>query len=133
VRVEAHLQQQRRQRRRQQLPVLVVQRSSQHPADPPAASIAPPSRAAPRRAPPRPACCRENLVESAEDIGSHWRRSIKELPTTKAFDKLVGKGGRLRLKATKPVVLVLGSGWGAHSLMKVGGPGFGGIGGSGIA
>jgi hypothetical protein len=59
-------------------------------------------------------------VESAEDIGSHWRRSIKELPTTKAFDKLVGNNGRLRLQATKPVVLVLGSGWGAHSLMKVG-------------
>ena len=49
------------------------------------------------------------------------KRSIKKLPTTKAFDKMVGKGeeGRLRLQATKPVVLVLGSGWGAHSLMKV--------------
>lgn len=63
----------------------------------------------------------DNVIESAEDVGSHLKRSIKKLPTTKAFDKMVGKGeeGRLRLQATKPVVLVLGSGWGAHSLMKV--------------
>jgi NADH:ubiquinone reductase (non-electrogenic) len=48
-------------------------------------------------------------------------RMIRDLPTTRAFDKLVrGGGGRLRLQADKPVVLVLGSGWGAHSLMKVG-------------
>lgn len=36
-----------------------------------------------------------------------------------AFDKLIGKDGKLRLQVDKPVVLVLGSGWGAHSLMKV--------------
>ncbi len=31
-----------------------------------------------------------------------------------------GSNGRMRLRAsTKPVVLVLGSGWGAHSLIKV--------------
>lgn len=28
-------------------------------------------------------------------------------------------GGRPRLQKTKPVVLLLGSGWGAHSCMKV--------------
>ena len=91
-----------------------------------------PAMWATRAAPGRPSCCapacllpppacRDNLIESAEDIGSHLRRSIKELPTTKAFDKLVGNEGRLRLQATKPVVLILGSGWGAHSMMKVGG------------
>jgi hypothetical protein len=29
------------------------------------------------------------------------------------------KGGRLKLESKKPVVLVLGTGWGAHSLVKV--------------
>jgi NADH:ubiquinone reductase (non-electrogenic) len=64
---------------------------------------------------------RDQVAESAEDIGRHLNRAIRELPTTKAFDKLVGggRGGKLRLQADKPVVLVLGSGWGAHSLMKV--------------
>ncbi|KAI3438808.1 hypothetical protein D9Q98_001225 [Chlorella vulgaris] len=63
----------------------------------------------------------DQVAESAEDIGRHLNRAIRELPTTKAFDKLVGggRGGKLRLQADKPVVLVLGSGWGAHSLMKV--------------
>jgi hypothetical protein len=28
--------------------------------------------------------------------------------------------GRLKLQSKKPVVLVLGTGWGAHSLVKVG-------------
>jgi NADH:ubiquinone reductase (non-electrogenic) len=61
----------------------------------------------------------DQLMDSAGDIYSHMRRSIKELPTTKAFDKLVGIGSTLRLQADKPVVLLLGSGWGAHSIMKV--------------
>lgn len=50
--------------------------------------------------------------------------SVKELPSTKAIDKLVKGGGKdgegLRLQSEKPVVLLLGSGWGAHSIMKVG-------------
>lgn len=64
---------------------------------------------------------RDQVAESAEDIGRHLNRAYQKLPTTKAFDKLVGggRGGKLRLQADKPVVLVLGSGWGAHSLMKV--------------
>ncbi|EFN57549.1 hypothetical protein CHLNCDRAFT_143182 [Chlorella variabilis] len=68
----------------------------------------------------------DQAVESAEDIGRHISRAIRELPSTKAstpgpraFDKLIGKDGKLRLQVDKPVVLVLGSGWGAHSLMKV--------------
>ncbi len=41
---------------------------------------------------------------------------------TAAVDPLVpGDNGRMRLRAsTKPVILVLGSGWGAHSFIKVG-------------
>lgn len=63
---------------------------------------------------------RDQARESAEDINSHLRRQIRELPTTKAFDKLTGRSdGTLLLEADKPVILVLGSGWGAHSLMKV--------------
>lgn len=44
-----------------------------------------------------------------------------------AIDRLfrAGKGGKLQLKkeTQKPVVLVLGTGWGAHSLVKVRAPG----------
>jgi hypothetical protein len=37
------------------------------------------------------------------------------------IDKLFRKSstGRLKLESKKPVVLVLGTGWGAHSLVKV--------------
>lgn len=40
---------------------------------------------------------------------------------TEALDKLFKRSssGALRLKSKKPVVLVLGTGWGAHSLAKV--------------
>jgi hypothetical protein len=45
------------------------------------------------------------------------------LCSIEAIDRLfrAGKGGRLQLKkeTQKPVVLVLGTGWGAHSLVKV--------------
>ena len=80
-------------------------------------------RAAPHHATPTPhRTRRDRALESAEDISSHLRRQIRELPTTKAFDKLIGRSdGTLRLQADKPVVLLLGSGWGAHSIMKVGG------------
>lgn len=37
-------------------------------------------------------------MDSGADIYSHVRRGIKELPTTKAFDKLVGIGSTLRLQ-----------------------------------
>jgi hypothetical protein len=43
-------------------------------------------------------------------------RMIRQLPPTRALNKQArGGGGLLRLQANKPVVL--GSGWGAHSLM----------------
>ena len=55
----------------------------------------------------------DNLLESAEDVVSHLRRAIRELPTTRALDRLLVRGGegRLRVAATKPVVLVLGFGY----------------------
>ncbi|KAL4421095.1 hypothetical protein ABPG77_009622 [Micractinium sp. CCAP 211/92] len=65
----------------------------------------------------------DQFKDSAEDIGRHLSRAVKELPTTKAIDKLVKGGGKdgqgLRLQSEKPVVLLLGAGWGAHSIMKV--------------
>lgn len=65
----------------------------------------------------------DQFKDSAEDIGRHLERAVKELPSTKAIDKLVKGGGKdgegLRLQSEKPVVLLLGSGWGAHSIMKV--------------
>jgi hypothetical protein len=63
--------------------------------------------------------CRDQFAESGEDIARHVSRQIRDLPSTKAFDKLSGRGGRLRLEVDKPVALVLGSGWGAHAMVKV--------------
>lgn len=81
-----------------------------------------PSTLPPNHPPTNQTPHRDRFLESAEDVGSHLARSIKELPSTKALDRLLVEGGAkgtLRLQADKPVVLVLGSGWGAHSLMKV--------------
>ncbi|KAL4425486.1 hypothetical protein ABPG75_009502 [Micractinium tetrahymenae] len=64
----------------------------------------------------------DRFLESAEDVGSHLGRAVRELPSTKAIDSLLVAGkrsGTLRLKSDKPVVVLLGSGWGAHSIMKV--------------
>ncbi|KAG2487510.1 hypothetical protein HYH03_013928 [Edaphochlamys debaryana] len=65
----------------------------------------------------------DNLLDSAVDIGRHLRRMNAEetLSNAEPQEQLVpGDNGRMRLRAsTKPVVLVLGSGWGAHSLIKV--------------
>ncbi len=49
----------------------------------------------------------------------HAARQLVPLPNETAVDKLEDSGGKLRLAKRKPVVLVLGSGWGAHSLIKV--------------
>eukprot|EP00887_Chlorella_sp_A99_P000732 scaffold5.g732.t1 len=77
---------------------------------------------------------RAQFVDSLEDVGRHLQRSVKELPSTQArgqgwprlvlhssaINRLVrGEGGRLRLQSKNPVVLILGSGWGAHSIIKV--------------
>lgn len=61
----------------------------------------------------------DKFIDSADDILTHLKRSIRELPSTTALQRLRKQGEKLVLKADKPVVLVLGSGWGAHSLIKV--------------
>ncbi|MEW5296877.1 MAG: hypothetical protein WDW36_000124 [Sanguina aurantia] len=63
----------------------------------------------------------DNLWDSALDVGRHWARALVPLPCGKnALSNLVTlDNGRLSLVKRKPVILLLGSGWGAHSLMKV--------------
>jgi NADH:ubiquinone reductase (non-electrogenic) len=62
----------------------------------------------------------DQLIDSCDDIFTHFKRYITSLPTTTALQRLTRReGGKLVLTADKPVVLVLGSGWGAHSLLKV--------------
>ncbi|GLC47157.1 hypothetical protein PLESTB_001387100 [Pleodorina starrii] len=63
----------------------------------------------------------DNLIDSVVDVGRHLRRMNVESEIPVQQEQLVpGDGGRMRLRSsTKPVVLVLGSGWGAHSLIKV--------------
>jgi len=60
------------------------------------------------------------IVDSCDDIFTHAKRYVARLPTTTALQRLTRReGGKLVFEAEKPVVLVLGSGWGAHSLLKV--------------
>ncbi|KXZ46316.1 hypothetical protein GPECTOR_45g186 [Gonium pectorale] len=65
----------------------------------------------------------DNLADSLTDIGRHLSRMAVEgeCPQKRQEGMLVaGDSGRMRLRSSgKPVVLVLGSGWGAHSLIKV--------------
>ncbi|KAG2487513.1 hypothetical protein HYH03_013931 [Edaphochlamys debaryana] len=70
----------------------------------------------------------DNVMDSAVDVGRHLRRMYDPRVAAAApseqralLENLVpGDGGRMRLRSiNKPVVLVLGSGWGAHALIKV--------------
>lgn len=65
----------------------------------------------------------DNLLDSVTDIGRHLGRMDTATAdgAGPSQEQLVpGGDGRMRLRSsTKPVVLVLGSGWGAHSLIKV--------------
>ncbi|GIL85463.1 hypothetical protein Vretifemale_13975, partial [Volvox reticuliferus] len=75
----------------------------------------------PRR--PFAAVALDQFIDSVGDVGRHLHRMVTEPECLikKQKEQLVpGENGRMRLRAaTKPVVLVLGSGWGAHSLIKV--------------
>ncbi|PNW83287.1 hypothetical protein CHLRE_05g232200v5 [Chlamydomonas reinhardtii] len=79
----------------------------------------------PQWPPQRPfaAIALDNLLDSVVDVGRHLGRMNVEADklAMRQQEQLVpGDNGRMRLRAsTKPVVLVLGSGWGAHSLIKV--------------
>ncbi|KAF8058293.1 SPAC3A11.07 [Scenedesmus sp. PABB004] len=62
------------------------------------------------------------LLDTAEDVAVIARRTLKDsLPGAEVIDRLFRResSGALKLVARKPVVLVLGTGWGAHSLIKV--------------
>ena len=89
----------------------------------PAEDRAPPTAASLRRKRPPGAVAWDQFLDSVADIGRHLQRGVEGLPSTQAINRLNrlvrGEGGRLRLEAKKPVVLVLGSGWAAHSLIKV--------------
>lgn len=62
----------------------------------------------------------DQVIDSFDDIFTHAKRYVAGLPTTTALQRLTRReGGKLVFEADKPVVLVLGSGWGAHSLLKV--------------
>lgn len=61
----------------------------------------------------------DKILDSADDVFMHIRRGLKGLPTSSALRKFVKRGDTMVIETEKPVVLVLGSGWGAHSLLKV--------------
>jgi len=61
----------------------------------------------------------DNFLDTVSDVWRHVGRQLVPLPEQLALDKLVADGSKMRLAKTKPVVLVLGSGWGAHSMIKV--------------
>lgn len=92
------------------------------PAIPPTSTTTPPSNVpAPRAKPSFLAKVFDQAVDSAEDIARHLNRLLLPLPTRTVLDKMVRGGrGRYKLQTEKPVVLVCGSGWGAHSIIKVG-------------
>jgi hypothetical protein len=58
----------------------------------------------------------DKTLDTVEDVALHARRSLLPLPTRERLQKLLvpGARGRLRFQAKKPIILVLGSGWGAH-------------------
>lgn len=65
----------------------------------------------------------DRVVDTVDDVGQHVRRQVMELPTVRAMDDLVSRRGPTIVtpkgKTKKPVVVVLGFGWGAHALIKV--------------
>lgn len=90
------------------------------PPTPQAPSTSPPVVPSPRAKPSFLAKVLDQAVDSAEDIARHLNRLLLPLPTRTVLDKMVRGGrGRYKLQTEKPVVLVCGSGWGAHSIIKV--------------
>ncbi|KAJ9524432.1 hypothetical protein QJQ45_019391 [Haematococcus lacustris] len=61
----------------------------------------------------------EQAVDTVTDVWRHATRQLAPLPSeVAALDKLV-TGGDGQVVKGKPTLLLLGSGWGAHSLLKV--------------
>jgi NADH:ubiquinone reductase (non-electrogenic) len=61
----------------------------------------------------------DKAVDAVDDIGVHLRRSIGPPPIKNDILSTRQKDGRMALSAAKPIVLVLGSGWAAHAVVKV--------------
>ena len=68
------------------------------------------------------------LGDTVSDIGLIAKRTLKRLPNRNRITAQINKGMQranngdnsqpISLQSTKPIVLVLGSGWAAHSLIK---------------
>lgn len=68
----------------------------------------------------------DKFVDSVDDVGMHLRRIVKGPPTRRMMQRFEKtKTGDFEMtcdedeEESKPVVLVLGSGWAAHSIIKI--------------
>ena len=62
----------------------------------------------------------DKVIDSADDISIHLRRIWRNAVGNQGQTKFVkDETGNIVMQAAKPVILVLGSGWAAHSLIKV--------------
>lgn len=62
----------------------------------------------------------DKAMDTAEDVLMHLRRKVLPPPTREALATAQrGRRGYFKFKTKKPVVLVLGAGWAAHSMIKV--------------
>ena len=75
------------------------------------------------RRPPKkavPLVLAQKLLDTGDDVLMHLKRSWMPTPEVlRTSDNLKNVDGRLIYTSERPVILVLGSGWAAHSFMKV--------------
>ena len=57
------------------------------------------------------------LADTVEDVALIARRTLA--PNYRSSLRAEAEGGALSLRSNRPTVLIVGSGWAAHSLMKV--------------
>ena len=61
----------------------------------------------------------DKIIDSVDDILMHLRRAFATKPMRGALGPSRVEGGRISLCSEKPIVLILGSGWAAHAVIKV--------------
>lgn len=62
----------------------------------------------------------DKVIDSADDVLMHARRSFAlSTPRRPSLGPSTVDGGKISLCSDKPVVLILGSGWAAHAVIKV--------------